>query len=136
MAVKEASTTAEGSGGRKVSSSRPGRASAESHPGDPAEQAEQAEQAYRRWVRALLTDLAAHAGVPEPEVLARQLAGVVVGQSGRADLALARRCDDELGSGVERNPRRPADDQVGTFPTSGRFAYLTAAHHKIESRVP
>jgi AcrR family transcriptional regulator len=46
------------------------RASAESHPGDPAEQAT---EAYRRWVRALLTDLAAQARVPEPEVLARQL---------------------------------------------------------------
>jgi AcrR family transcriptional regulator len=46
------------------------RASAESHPGD---QAEQAAGAYRRWVRALLTDLAAQAGVPEPDGLARQL---------------------------------------------------------------
>jgi len=46
------------------------RASAESRPGDPAEQAE---QDYRRWVRALLTDLAAQAGVPEPDVLARRL---------------------------------------------------------------
>jgi AcrR family transcriptional regulator len=46
------------------------RASAESHPGDVAEQAT---EAYRRWVRALLTDLAAQAGVPEPEILARQL---------------------------------------------------------------
>ena len=46
------------------------RASAESRPGDLAEQAA---EAYRRWVRALLTRLAAQAGVPEPEVLARQL---------------------------------------------------------------
>jgi AcrR family transcriptional regulator len=46
------------------------RASAESHPGDPAEQAT---ETYRGWVRALLTELAAHAGVPEPDVLARQL---------------------------------------------------------------
>jgi AcrR family transcriptional regulator len=46
------------------------RASAESHPGDPAERAA---EGYRRWVRALLTDLAAQAGAPEPEVLARQL---------------------------------------------------------------
>ncbi len=46
------------------------RASAESHPGD---QAEQATETYRRWVRALLTNLAAQAGVSEPEVLARQL---------------------------------------------------------------
>src|ERR1700723_1662453 len=46
------------------------RASAESHPGDLVEQAT---EAYRRWVRALLTELAARAGAPEPEVLARQL---------------------------------------------------------------
>ncbi len=42
------------------------RASAESHPGD---QAEQAAGAYRHWVRALLTDLAAEAGAPEPDML-------------------------------------------------------------------
>ena len=46
------------------------RASAESHPGDLVEQAT---GAYRVWTRALLTELAAQAGVPEPEVLARQL---------------------------------------------------------------
>jgi AcrR family transcriptional regulator len=46
------------------------RASAESQPGDVAEQAT---EAYRQWVRALLTELAAQAGVPEPETLARQL---------------------------------------------------------------
>ena len=46
------------------------RASAESHPGDPAEQAA---GAYRRWVRDLLTDLAAQAGAPDPAALARQL---------------------------------------------------------------
>ena len=46
------------------------RASAESHPGDLVEQAA---EAYRRWVRALLTELAARAGAPEPEALARQL---------------------------------------------------------------
>src|SRR5215472_205782 len=57
--------------------SRPGyrgcafaRASAESAPGDVAEQAA---EGYRRWVRELLTSLAAEAGVAEPEVLARQL---------------------------------------------------------------
>jgi AcrR family transcriptional regulator len=57
--------------------SRPGyrgcafaRASAESTPGDVAEQAA---VGYRRWVRSLLTELAAEAGVPEPSVLARQL---------------------------------------------------------------
>jgi AcrR family transcriptional regulator len=46
------------------------RASAESHPGDLTEQAA---QDYRHWVRALLTELATQAGVPEPDVLARQL---------------------------------------------------------------
>jgi AcrR family transcriptional regulator len=46
------------------------RASAESRPGDLAEQAA---EDYRRWVRALFTELAAQAGVPGPEVLARQL---------------------------------------------------------------
>ncbi len=46
------------------------RASAESHPGDVTEQAT---EAYRRWIRTLLTELAAQAGVPEPEGLARQL---------------------------------------------------------------
>jgi AcrR family transcriptional regulator len=60
------------------------RASAESHPGDPTERAA---EAYRRWVRALLTDLAAQAGVPEPEVLARQLHLLYdgSGQSARMD---------------------------------------------------
>jgi AcrR family transcriptional regulator len=46
------------------------RASAESHPGD---QAERAAEGYRRWVRVLLTDLAAQAGAPDPDGLARQL---------------------------------------------------------------
>jgi AcrR family transcriptional regulator len=60
------------------------RASAESVPGDPAELAA---EAYRRWVRALLTDLAAQAGVPEPEILARQLHLLYdgSGQSARMD---------------------------------------------------
>jgi AcrR family transcriptional regulator len=60
------------------------RASAESHPGDLAEQAA---EAYRRWVRALLTELAARAGVPEPEILARQLHLLYdgSGQSARMD---------------------------------------------------
>ena len=60
------------------------RASAESHPGDPAERAA---EAYRGWVRALLTDLAAQVGVPEPEVLARQLHLLFdgSGQSARMD---------------------------------------------------
>jgi hypothetical protein len=57
---------------------------AESHPGDLAEQAA---EAYRRWVRALLTDLAGRAGVPEPETLARQLHLLYdgSGQSARMD---------------------------------------------------
>jgi AcrR family transcriptional regulator len=46
------------------------RASAESRPGDLTEQAS---DTYRGWVRALLTELAAQAGAPEPEILARQL---------------------------------------------------------------
>ena len=60
------------------------RASAESHPGDLVEQAA---EAYRRWVRALLTELADRAGVPEPEVLARQLHLLYdgSGQSARMD---------------------------------------------------
>ncbi|HXL96485.1 MAG TPA: TetR/AcrR family transcriptional regulator [Streptosporangiaceae bacterium] len=60
------------------------RASAESHPGDPAERAA---DAYRGWVRTLLTKLAAQAGVPEPEVLARQLHLLFdgSGQSARMD---------------------------------------------------
>ncbi len=60
------------------------RASAESHPGDLVEQAA---DAYRRWVRALLTELAAQAGVPEPEILARQLHLLYdgSGQSARMD---------------------------------------------------
>lgn len=60
------------------------RASAESHPGDLAEQAAEGD---RRWVRALLTELAARAGVPEPEVLARQLHLLYdgSGQSARMD---------------------------------------------------
>jgi len=45
-------------------------ASAESHPGDLIEQAA---DAYRGWVRALFTDLAEQAGVPDPRALARQL---------------------------------------------------------------
>jgi AcrR family transcriptional regulator len=60
------------------------RASAESHPGDLAEQAA---EGYRRWVRALLTELAAQAGAPQPEVLARQLHLLYdgSGQSARMD---------------------------------------------------
>jgi AcrR family transcriptional regulator len=60
------------------------RASAESQPGDLAEQAA---DAYRGWVRSLLTELAAQAGAPEPEVLARQLHLLYEGgsQSARMD---------------------------------------------------
>src|SRR5215470_12981625 len=60
------------------------RASAESHPGDPAERAA---EGYRRWVRALLTELAAQAGASEPDVLGRQLHLLYdgSGQSARMD---------------------------------------------------
>jgi AcrR family transcriptional regulator len=60
------------------------RACAESHPGDLAEQAA---DAYRGWVRALLTELAAQAAVPEPGPLARQLHLLYEGasQSARMD---------------------------------------------------
>jgi AcrR family transcriptional regulator len=60
------------------------RASAESQPGDPAERAA---DAYRGWVRTLLTELAEQVGVPEPEVLARQLHLLYAGsgQSARTD---------------------------------------------------
>ena len=60
------------------------QASAESHPGDPAEQAA---ESYRRWVRDLLTELAAQAGVSEPGALARQLHLLYdgSGQSARMD---------------------------------------------------
>jgi AcrR family transcriptional regulator len=60
------------------------RASAESQPGDLAEQAT---EQYRQWVRALLSRLAAEAGVPDPEVLARQLHLLYEGssQSARMD---------------------------------------------------
>jgi AcrR family transcriptional regulator len=60
------------------------RASAESQPGD---QAEQAAEANRQWIRTLLTELVTQTGVPEPEVLARQLHLVYDGsvQSARMD---------------------------------------------------
>jgi AcrR family transcriptional regulator len=60
------------------------RASAESQPGDLAEQAT---ETYRRWVRALLSNLAAEAGAPDPDVLARQLHLLYEGssQSARMD---------------------------------------------------
>jgi AcrR family transcriptional regulator len=60
------------------------RASAESQPGDLAEQAA---DTYRAWVRALFTELAAQAGVAEPEILARQLHLLYEGgsQSARMD---------------------------------------------------
>jgi len=49
--------------------------------------ARQATESYRGWVRTLLTDLAVRAGVPEPEVLARQLHLLYEGarQSARLD---------------------------------------------------
>jgi AcrR family transcriptional regulator len=46
------------------------RATAESHPGDLVEQAT---ESYRAWIRALLSELAEQAAVPEPRLLARQL---------------------------------------------------------------
>ncbi len=74
------------------------RASAESQPGD---QAEQAAGAYRQWVRALLTDLAAAAGAPEPDVLARQLHLLYDGSSQSArmdhDPAIAAAAHDGAG---------------------------------------
>jgi AcrR family transcriptional regulator len=52
-------------------------ASAES----PGELVEQASGDYRRWVRALLTDLAGEAGVHEPEILGRKLHMIYDGAS-------------------------------------------------------
>jgi AcrR family transcriptional regulator len=52
-------------------------ASAES----PGELVEQASGDYRRWVRALLTDLAGEAGVPAPEILGRKLHMIYDGAS-------------------------------------------------------
>ena len=85
------------------------RASAESHPGDLAEQAA---EAYRRWVRALLTELAAQAGV---RVRAR-----AAGRPGRrpdpprrCGRVLSRRRHDRDRPGLRRHrrsrvrPRRP-----------------------------
>src|ERR1700746_208163 len=81
------------------------RASAESQPGDLAEQAA---EDYRRWVRALLTELAGQAGAPEPEVLARQLHLLYdgSGQSARMDHdAAAGRAE---GTPPPPGPPRPA----------------------------
>jgi len=60
------------------------RASAESQPGDLAEQAT---ETYRGWVRGLLSRLAAEAGAPDPDALARQLHLLYEGssQSARMD---------------------------------------------------
>jgi AcrR family transcriptional regulator len=60
------------------------RASAESHPGDMVEQAT---SAYRGWVRGLFTELAGQAGVPDRQILARQMQLLYdgSGQSGRLD---------------------------------------------------
>jgi len=59
-------------------------ASAESQVGDAAEVAA---EGYRRWIRALLTELTAQAGLAEPEPLARQLQLLFdgSGQSARMD---------------------------------------------------
>ena len=95
------------------------RASAESHPGDPAEQAA---AAYRRWVRALLTDLAAQAGAPDPELLARQLHLLYdgSGQSARMDhdpgaAAAARAAAAIL---LDAALASPAQDSPGTKGTA------------------
>jgi len=55
-----------------------------SRPGDPAGQAT---ETYRGWVRALLTELAAQAGAPDPGALARELHLLYdgSGQSARLD---------------------------------------------------
>jgi AcrR family transcriptional regulator len=77
------------------------RASAESHPGDLAEQAA---EAYRRWVRTLLTELAAQAGVPEPEVLARQLHLLYDGSGQSARTGLSRTRPPGRASGEPNSP--------------------------------
>ena len=100
------------------------RASAESHPGDLVEQAA---EAYRRWVRALLTELAARAGVPEPEVLARQLHLLYdgSGQSARMDHdpAAAARGPRRRGHPARRGPGprdgAPAQWMTWRGPASG-----------------
>ena len=87
------------------------RASAESHPGD---QAEQAAETYRHWVRALLTELAGQAGVPEPEVLARQLHLLYDG-SGQA----ARMDHDPAAAAAARAAAAILLDAAGAGPVSG-----------------
>jgi AcrR family transcriptional regulator len=93
------------------------RASAESHPGDATEQAA---EGYRRWVRALLTELAAQAGVPQPGLLARELHLLYdgSGQSARMDndhtaaaaarAAAAILLDAALARGKGRTTARPS----------------------------
>jgi AcrR family transcriptional regulator len=72
------------------------RASAESHPGDPAERAA---EGYRRWVRDLLTELAAQAGVPRARSPGPPAAPALRRQrAGRADGPRPRR--------GRRGPRR------------------------------
>jgi AcrR family transcriptional regulator len=88
------------------------RASAESHPGDLAEQAT---QVHRSWVRGLLTELAAQAGVTEPDALARQLHLLYEGSSQSArmdhdpDAAVAARAAAAvlLDAALAREVRQP-----------------------------
>ena len=99
------------------------RASAESHPGDLAEQAA---EDYRRWVRTLLTELAAQAGVPEPEVLARQLHLLYdgSGQSARMDhdpaaAAVARTAAATLlDAALTQGHQRMAGEDADSFSSS------------------
>jgi len=99
------------------------RASAESHPGDLAEQAA---EDYRRWVRTLLTELAAQAGVLEPEVLARQLHLLYdgSGQSARMDhdpavAAVARTAAATLlDAALTQGHQRMAGEDADSFSSS------------------
>jgi len=74
-------------------------ASAEARPGDLVEQAA---DAFRGWLRALFTELAEQAGVPEPATLARRLhllydgAGVSAKMDRDPDAAVASRSTAEI----------------------------------------
>ena len=95
------------------------RASAESHPGDLVEQAA---QAYRRWVRALLTELAARAGrtrargpgPPAAPALRRQRPGRADGpRPGRGRRRPCRRRHPARRGPARRDsPRDPTADQL------------------------
>jgi len=122
------------------------RASAESHPGDLAEQAA---EDYRRWVRALLTGLAAQAGVREPEILARQLHLLYdgSGQSARMDHDPApRRLPAPLRPSCSTRPwpegrrPRPADDlpgdHTGRAVPATTFRSRSAAGSTASTKLP